>query len=41
MSADGTLEYLDRRPVRLARQAIAVAALAIYLGYLVYRHATR
>jgi cellulose synthase (UDP-forming) len=37
MSADGTLEYLDRRPVRLARQAIAVAALAIYLGYLVYR----
>ena len=37
MDADQQLRYLDRTPVRLARQALAVVALAIFLGYLVYR----
>ena len=37
MDADATLEYLDRPPLRLARQALAVLSLAIYLVYLVYR----
>ena len=37
MDADQTLEYLDRTPLRLARQALAVASLAIFLAYLVYR----
>ncbi len=37
MNADTTLEYLDRPPVRLARQGLAVASLALFLAYLVYR----
>lgn len=37
MNADTTLEYLDRPPVRLARQGIAIVALAMYLAYLIYR----
>ena len=37
MNADHTLQYLDRRPVRLARQLAAVVALATYGVYLTYR----
>ena len=37
MDADRQLRYLDPTPVRLARQFLAVVALAIYLGYLIYR----
>lgn len=37
MNADTTLEYLDRPPLRLARQGVAIVSLAIYLAYLVYR----
>lgn len=37
MNADSTLEYLDRRPVRLARQTVAVVSLTTFFVYLVYR----
>jgi cellulose synthase (UDP-forming) len=37
MNADDTREYLDRAPLRFARQIVAVVSLSIYLVYLVYR----
>ncbi len=37
MNADSTREYLDSPARRLARQTVAVIALAVYLAYLVYR----
>ena len=37
MDADHQLRYLDPAPLRLARQTLAVVALAIYLAYLIYR----
>ena len=37
MDADRHRHYLDPTPVRLARQFVAVVALAIYLAYLIYR----
>jgi len=37
MNADTTLTFLDSPARRVTRKVVALLAIAIYLGYLVYR----